>query len=63
MPEPLLTEHWQRSRNSVQYTFYIDIDHILPILNAQLIKGRYRHHAGIVDQNIELAVPFTGQVN
>ena len=41
--------------------FDVDVDHLLPILNAQVIEGGDRHNAGIADENVELAVSLRCQ--
>ena len=61
MPETLLAEERQRCRDAVQNTFDVDVDHVLAILDAQVIEGRNWHNAGIVDENVELAVPLARQ--
>ena len=35
--------------------------HLLPLLDTQVIEGGNWHHAGIVDENIKLPIPLTGQ--
>ena len=47
----------------VQNTFDVDVDHLLPILDAQVVEGRNWHDAGIVDENVKLAVPLTCQLH
>jgi hypothetical protein len=61
MPEPLFAKDRQRGRDAVQNTFDVDVDHLLPLLDAEVVEGRDRPDAGIVDENIKLAVPVTCQ--
>ena len=63
MPETLLAEDRQRGGDAVQNTFDVDVDHLLPILDAQVVEGRNGHDAGIVDENVKLAVPLTCQLH
>src|SRR5713101_7233137 len=41
--------------------FDVDVDHLLPVLDAQVVEGRNWHKAGIVNENVKLAVPLTCQ--
>ena len=50
MSETLLAKDRQRGGDSVKNTFDVDVDHVFPILNAQVVQGRHRHDAGIVDR-------------
>ena len=43
--------------------FDVDVDHLLPILDAQVVEERSWRNARVVDQNIELAVPLQGQLD
>jgi hypothetical protein len=51
-------ENRQRCGKAVQNTFEVDVDHLLPILDAELLEKRIWCNAGIVDENVELAVPL-----
>ena len=63
MSEILLTKHRQRCGDAVENTFYIDVDHVFPILHAQVVHGGDRSNAGVVDENVKLAVALTRQVD
>jgi hypothetical protein len=39
MSETLLAKDRQRGRDSVKNTFDVDVDHVFPIFNAQVILG------------------------
>jgi len=39
-PETLLAEDRQRCCDTVQNPFDVDVDHLLPILDAQVVEGR-----------------------
>src|SRR6266571_4482205 len=56
MTESLLAKHWERRRDAVQNAFDIDVDHLLPILDAQVVEGRHGHYARIGEENVQLAV-------
>jgi hypothetical protein len=36
---------------------------LLPILNAQVVERGNRHDAGVIDENVELSVPLTCQLD
>ena len=61
MPEALRAEHRQRRRDAVQDALYVDVDHGVPIIDAQLVERGDRPDAGVVDQRVELAEPLAGQ--
>jgi hypothetical protein len=63
MSETLLEKDRQRGRDAVQNTFDVDVDHAFPLLNAQVVEGGDRPYAGIVDENIKLAVPLGCQLD
>src|SRR6478736_5228216 len=63
MSETLLTKHRQRCGDAVENTFDVDVDHVLPILHAQVVQGGDRPNAGVVDENVKLAVTLTRQVD
>src|SRR5439155_301774 len=43
MSETLLAKDRQRCGDAVQNTFDVDVDHLLPILDAQVVEGRNWH--------------------
>ena len=63
MPEALPAEDRQRRRDAVQNALDIDVDHLLPLLDAQVVERGDRPHAGIVDENVELAEALPGQLD
>jgi hypothetical protein len=62
MPETLFAEDRQRCGDAVQNTFEVDVDHLLPIPDAQLVKGRDWPNAGVAEEHVELAMPLTPQL-
>src|SRR2546429_526159 len=50
-------------RDAVQITFDVDVDHVLPRLDAQVVEGGDRPNAGIVDENVKLTVPLICQLD
>ena len=61
MPESLGPKHGQRCGDAVEHAFDVDVDHLLPVLDAQFVERGDGHHAGIVDEHVKLAIPLTGQ--
>ena len=61
MSEPLLTENGQRRRDAVKNPFDVDVYHLLPFLDAQVVEWGDWSHAGIVDENVKFTVPVTRQ--
>ena len=44
----------------IEHTFDIQVDHSVPLVNLEESKRRDRHNAGIVHQDIDLAVCVDG---
>ena len=63
MPETLMAEDRQRCRDAVQNTLDVDVDHLLPIRDAQVVEGGNRPNPGIIDENVKLAVPLACQLD
>src|SRR6266576_5473914 len=63
MSKTLLAEDRQRGGDAVEHTFDVDVDHLLPILNAQVVERGNWHNAGIVEENVKFAVLLTCQLN
>src|SRR6266576_2032013 len=63
MSETLVAEDRQRCGNAVQHTFDVDIDHLLPILDAQVVERGNWHNAGIAEENVKFAVSLTCQLD
>ena len=61
MSETLLAKHRQRCGDAVENTFDVDVDHVFPILHPQVVQGGDRPNAGVVDENVKLAVALTRQ--
>jgi hypothetical protein len=41
----------------------VDVDHLLPILDAQIVERGNWHNAGIAEENVKLAVSLTCQLD
>ena len=63
MAKALLAEDRQRCGDPVEDALDVHVDHLLPVLDAQLIETRDEPDAGIVGENVELAVPVTRQLH
>ena len=63
MPETLFAEDGQRGSDTVQDAFDVHVDHLLPILDAQVVEKRNRRNAGIIDENIQFTESLTGQLD
>src|SRR6185295_7004554 len=63
MSETLLAENWQRCGDAVQDTFDVDVDHLVPFVDAEVVERRDRANAGVVDESVKLAVPLTCQLD
>jgi hypothetical protein len=57
----LPAKNGQCGRDAVQQTFDVDVDHRFPVFHAQLVELRDGADAGVVDQDVELAMPVAGQ--
>src|ERR1700733_13515416 len=56
MAKALPTEYGQRGCNTVQQPLEVDVDHLLPILNAQVLQLGNRTDTCIADEHVELAI-------
>src|SRR6476660_8384656 len=63
MSRALLTKHRQHCGDAVENTFDVDVDHVFPILHAQVVQRGDRPNAGVVDENVKLAVALTRQID
>ena len=63
MTEALIAKDRQSRRDSVKETLQVDVDHILPIADRQVVEGSYRADAGIANEDIKLAKSLAGQTN
>ena len=63
MAEALPTEHGKSRRNTVEDTLDVDVDHLVPIIDAQLVQQRYWPYPGVADKHVDFAEPLTGQRN
>jgi hypothetical protein len=59
--ESLLAEHRQGRGDAIQNALNVDVDHLLPLLDTQIVKQRDRPDPGVVYEHIELAEPLTRQ--
>src|SRR6185295_2594583 len=62
VPETLLAENRQCRGDAVEDTFDVDVDHLVPFVDAEIVERRDRANAGVVDENVKLAVPLTCQL-
>ena len=58
MPETLMAEDRQRCGDAVQNTLDVDVDHLLPIRDAQVVEGGNRPNSGIIDENVKSSLPY-----
>jgi hypothetical protein len=63
MSETLLAEDRQRCGDAVEHTFDVDVDHLLPILDAQVVETGNWHSASIAEENVKPAVTLTCQLD
>ena len=49
MPDTLLAKDRQRCRDAVQNAFDVDVDHLIPILDAQVVEGGFTTHIVYVE--------------
>jgi hypothetical protein len=61
MPASLPAEDRKCGGNAVQNALDVDVDHLLPILDAKVVEGRNRHDSGIADEHVQLSVPVACQ--
>lgn len=52
---PLRPENRQRDADPVQHALHIDVDHVVPLVDAQIVEGRDRANSGIADEYVESA--------
>lgn len=57
---PLPLEDRQPGGDPVQQAADVDVDHPVPLLDQQRVQPRQRHHAGVVDDHVDPAVPPHG---
>ena len=58
MPGFLPREDRQRGGNAIERAAQVDVDHRVPVIDAQRIEARDRADAGVVDDNVEPAAMF-----
>src|ERR1700730_8263234 len=63
VPETLCAEQRERGSDSIQYAFDVDVDHVLPFFDVQFVEGSDWGDAGIIDENVKLAVPIACQLH
>jgi len=63
MPKTLPSKNGQSGGDAVQQSLDVDIDHCLPVLDAQLLELRDRTDPGIGDQHIKLAMAIGRQTD
>ncbi|MNT16745.1 hypothetical protein D3C72_1518610 [compost metagenome] len=60
---PLPLEDGQSRGNPVERAAQIDVDHGVPVLDAERIKTGYGAYPGIVDDDVQPAKPFAGETD
>ena len=55
MAAALLAEDRERGRDAVEQALHVDVDHQVPVVDAQVVEGRDRHDAGVADEHVEPA--------
>ena len=63
MPESLRAKHRQRCGDAVEHAFDVDVDHLLPVLDTQVVERGNGHHASVVDEHVEFPVPLARQLD
>jgi hypothetical protein len=63
MPKALPSKNGQNGCDAVQQALDVDIDHRLPILDAQVFELRDGTNPGVADQHIKLAIPIGCQAD
>jgi hypothetical protein len=63
MPEFLCAKQRQRCGDAIEDAFDVDVDHLLPILDAQVVKRGNGHHTSVVDEHVEFPVPLARQLD
>src|ERR1700681_1464043 len=53
MTAALLSEHRECRGDSIQNAFDVDVDHPVPLVDLEVVKGRQRHQARVADQYVE----------
>ena len=61
VPEALLAEDRQRRGDAVQDALEVDVDHLLPVLDAQVVQRGDQPDPGVADEDVELAVALACQ--
>ena len=61
VPKTLPAEDRQGRGDAVENALDVDVDHVLPLLDAQVVERGQRPDAGISDKNVELAVTLRCQ--
>ena len=62
MSEILTAEHGQRGGDAVQNAFQVNVDHLLPVVDPELVKKRNWRNADVVDEHVEVAEALAGQL-
>ena len=59
----LLQKVRQCGRNAVEHALDVEVDHAIPLVDLEKRKRRDRHDAGIVHQDVDLAIGVDGLVD
>ena len=62
-PNVLRAKHRQRCGNAVEHAFDVDVDHLLPVLDTQVVERGNGHDASVVDEHVEFPVPLARQLD
>jgi hypothetical protein len=60
-PAPLRPEHGQGSRDAVQDALDVDVDHRVPVVDAQVVQRGHRHDASVADEHVQPTEPLVRQ--
>jgi hypothetical protein len=56
------THEREDGRDPVQGAPQVHVDHLVPLVDAQGLQRRQGHHARVVDEHVDAAVPLVGGV-
>ncbi len=63
LSESLRAKHRQRRGDAVEHALDVDVDHLLPVFDTQVVKGGNGHDASVIDEHVELPVPLARQLD
>src|SRR3954451_6764004 len=59
----LCPEHGERSRDAIEHALDVDVDHAIPLVDLELVEGRERHQAGVVDEHVQAPKALPDEVD